>query len=83
MRPISEWKIGQHPDLIWVETVDRGAGVACHYDCQWMRDDPAFDDCDDAFTWHDDRDFGNHIEFTEITGWRLPTEQELSESEEG
>lgn len=79
LRPISEWKIGTHPDTIWVQTKGGKSGVAIHYDCQEMRADG--EDIQDAFTWWPIDD-GSHIELNEIAGWRLATENEISFSDE-
>lgn len=77
--PIKAFKVGEHPDVIWIQTKDGEAGVACHYDCQWMRDAPDYDDTDDAFTWYY-RDDGNHVELDEIDCWRFATDQEIEDA---
>lgn len=49
--------------------------VVNYHDCQWMRDDPEYDDADDAWAIESMEGPG-HIELHEAEGWR-PLRAEL------
>jgi hypothetical protein len=75
LKPVSDFKAGESPDVVWLQTKSGEKGVGLHYDCAWMREDADCDDVLDAFTWLH-KDDGNHIELVDVEGWRPATKSE-------
>lgn len=73
--PISLYENQKHGDVVMLLLKDGTQRLGIFYDCQWMRDDPDFDDTPDAFSKYS-LDDGNHFELEDIIAFKPATDED-------